>query len=357
MKWFKHMTASFNDEKLSLMVDELGMEGYGFWWRTLEIIAEKLGENSESLETFCSFSAKKWGNFYGFSPKKFEKFVRIFEKFELFTVKFSENSITIDIPNILKYKDEWFRRKCKNSGVTPEAIPHEEAKEVGETPHKEKELRRREDNIYLKTPKENNININTPRTHTHTREDVCLGQADLSPVPVSCEPELVATSPSAPSALPDEPSLEFQELRELYSRLARPEGEMTGFIEFKSAKKARDWPGINRILDDINQRTEAGMFPKYAPSLARYLRERYWTAPIASPVNGSPTPTYASRDSPLPRPNTVAQQRYQERQIMAQMVLDYRKQQEAEKEASINAQGLRVITNPDGSQLTLPADW
>ena len=357
MKWFKHMTASFNDEKLSLMVDELGMEGYGFWWRTLEIIAEKLGENSESLETFCSFSAKKWGNFYGFSPKKFEKFVRIFEKFELFTVKFSENSITIDIPNILKYKDEWFRRKCKNSGVTPEAIPHEEAKEVGETPHKEKELRIRNKNSFNKTHSEN---LGKSRVEGGASE-VCLGQDDLSPVPVSCEPELIANpspvSSPAPTAIADEPSLEFQELRELYSRLARPEGEMTGFIEFKSAKKARDWPGINRILDDINQRTEAGMFPKYAPSLARYLRERYWTAPIASPVNGSPTPTYASRDSPLPRPNTVAQQRYQERQIMAQMVLDYRKQQEAEKEASINAQGLRVITNPDGSQLTLPADW
>ncbi|MCH5277739.1 MAG: DUF4373 domain-containing protein [Desulfovibrionaceae bacterium] len=119
MRWFKHLTCSFNDEKLARMVDELGMEGYGFWWRTLEIIAEKMDENGEH---FASFSPKKWGNFYGFSAKKFENFVRIFQKNKIFQVEFSENCVTISVPNLLKYRDEWSRKKAKNSGVTPEKL-------------------------------------------------------------------------------------------------------------------------------------------------------------------------------------------------------------------------------------------
>ncbi len=123
MKWFKHMTCSFNDERLSAIVDMLGMEGYGFWWRILEIVAEKLDESGDYS---CSFSAKKWGNFFGFSAKKFEKFVRIFQKFELFEVEFFENAITVSIPKLLKYRDEYSKKKGRNSGQTPEKLRRKE---------------------------------------------------------------------------------------------------------------------------------------------------------------------------------------------------------------------------------------
>ena len=126
MKWFKHICTSYHDENLSLMTDELGMEGYGFWWRTLEVVAEKMDETDNYS---CTFSAKKWGNFYGFSAKKFEKFARIFEKFGLLSVEILENSITISIPNLLKYKDEWSRRKAKNSRVTPKELPCKDKEE------------------------------------------------------------------------------------------------------------------------------------------------------------------------------------------------------------------------------------
>lgn len=119
MRWFKHMTCSFNDEKLSAVVDELGMEGYGFWWRILEVVAEKMDENGEYS---VSFSPKKWGNFFGFSAKKFENFVRIFQKNTVFDVEFSENQVTVSIPNLLKYRDEWSRKKARNSGVAPEKL-------------------------------------------------------------------------------------------------------------------------------------------------------------------------------------------------------------------------------------------
>ena len=80
------MTCSFNDEKLSAVVDELGMEGYGFWWRILEVVAEKMDEN------------------------------------RIFDVEFSENQVMVSIPNLLKYRDEWSRKKARNSGVAPEEL-------------------------------------------------------------------------------------------------------------------------------------------------------------------------------------------------------------------------------------------
>ncbi len=119
MRWFKHMTLSFNDEKLSAVVDELGMEGYGFWWRILEVVAEKMDENGEYS---VSFSPKKWGNFFGFSAKEFENFARIFQKNRIFDVEFSENQVMVSIPNLLKYRDEWSRKKARNSGVAPEEL-------------------------------------------------------------------------------------------------------------------------------------------------------------------------------------------------------------------------------------------
>ena len=92
----------------------------------------------------------------------------------------------------------------------------------------------------------------------------------------------------------DEPSIEFIELREMYSRLVRSEGKMTGFIEFKQARAARTWPGLARITDDINKRLEAGVFRTgYGPSLRRYLTERFWETPVPADA-----PTGRTRDAP-----------------------------------------------------------
>ena len=119
MRWFKHMSNSFDDEKLSAVIDELGMEGYGFWWRILEIIAEKMDEKED-----CSavFSTKKWGTFFGFSAKKFENFVKIFQKNKVFKADFFEGQVKISIPNLLKYRDEWSKRKVKSSRAIQEKL-------------------------------------------------------------------------------------------------------------------------------------------------------------------------------------------------------------------------------------------
>ena len=57
----------------------------------------------------------------------------------------------------------------------------------------------------------------------------------------------------------------------------------------------------------------------------------------------------------VPRASTVAQQRQQERQIQARMLLADREQRRQAEEK--NAQGQRYVTNPDGTKLALPPGW
>ena len=140
MRWFKHMANSSSDEKLCSISDSLGLEGYGFYWKVLEIIAQQMDKSSK---TFCQYSAKTWGKFAGISAKKFENFIQIFEKHQLFMVKFERDSIFVDCPNLLKYKDEYSckpltgKEKCRDklpidSGQTPAHSIYTEAEAEAE---------------------------------------------------------------------------------------------------------------------------------------------------------------------------------------------------------------------------------
>lgn len=120
MRWFKHLTGAHHDERMARLVTELGLEGYGFYWLVLETVAGQIepGSNHTSL----GYPITHWRKITGLSLKKLRKFVEICAELGIFTADFSENLLTINIPNILKYRDEWSRKKGGNSGVTPESL-------------------------------------------------------------------------------------------------------------------------------------------------------------------------------------------------------------------------------------------
>lgn len=115
MRWFKHMTASADDEKLSMLMDAHGLEGYGFWWRVVEIIAKNV---SEKGGTSVSYSAQKWARIVGIRSDKFRRIAEECASLRLFQLNSHDNYIEIDIPNILKFRDEYTRK----SGQTPDKI-------------------------------------------------------------------------------------------------------------------------------------------------------------------------------------------------------------------------------------------
>lgn len=104
MRWFKHMTDSWTDEKLASLTAEFGLEIYGFWWRILEIVAKQMDKTSR---TNCNYSVKVWAKFCGISAKKFKKFAKILEGKKLIILKNSDYDFCIDVPNLMKFKDEY----------------------------------------------------------------------------------------------------------------------------------------------------------------------------------------------------------------------------------------------------------
>jgi len=158
---------------------------------------------------------------------------------------------------------------------------------------------------------ESHVNVDNARAHKESCQ--CGNEEDSAPVP---------------SAMWDEPGLEFQELREFYTQEIRSEGPLAGFQEYKQLKASRDrsgaslWPGLHRILDDLTARKQAGVWnPGYAIGLAKYLAQREWRTP--------PQPHALPKKPAIP---TEHQKRQQERRDMARMALELREHERAECE-------------------------
>lgn len=116
MRWFKHMTGSARDEKLQTVISEFGLMGYGFYWRILEIIAEQM---DKSDRTYCEYTLKSWAKLLGIFPKTFTKLLENFCEKNLFTSEYFQNSIRVDCPNLLRYRDEYAERKTKCRDIVP----------------------------------------------------------------------------------------------------------------------------------------------------------------------------------------------------------------------------------------------
>ena len=264
MKWFKHMVSSYDDEKLSAIIDELGMEGYGFYWRMLEIVAEKLDAKGE---TYCQFSAKKWGNFFQFSPKKFQKFVRILAEKRLIFVETTEKLIKVDIPNLLKYQDNYQKNlQAANKKVSPR-------------------LKNKEEEVDLKEGK----------------PSLCAEPPKATPAP---EPEAVAEIPLV-------------------------DGSEYPITEKHVAEFERAYPAVN-VLSELNKiRAWCIANPKRRKTKNGCLR--FVNSWLENEQNRGGGTRGNSMQSHVPRATTVAQQRSLERQMMAQMLLDDREMKKDEE--------------------------
>ena len=104
MKWFKHETDAKDSEKLKAIIDEFGFEGYGRWFRIMEIIAEKMDDSSRchyeqsEWEWCCNLKAKR---------KQLTCFLKATEKQMLCKVVANGKQLRIEIPNLLKKRDNY----------------------------------------------------------------------------------------------------------------------------------------------------------------------------------------------------------------------------------------------------------
>lgn len=110
MKWFKHEVSARNDERIAHLEQLSGLEGYGFYFKLLEVVAESMdGSNKCSV----SYALPKWSHMLYIHHNKFSKLLSHCEVAGLVTVKYHESNtigkklvmIEVIIPNLLKYRD------------------------------------------------------------------------------------------------------------------------------------------------------------------------------------------------------------------------------------------------------------
>jgi hypothetical protein len=129
MRWFKHMTATRDDEKIVALIADGGIEAYGFYWAIIELVARQMEKESEKcsvtyplpyLSRQLYLHHNKVSNLLGK--------LQVTGLILLSKVEVDRGvSFTITCPNLLKYRDEYSNRRAKNrdkigtkSGQTPE---------------------------------------------------------------------------------------------------------------------------------------------------------------------------------------------------------------------------------------------
>lgn len=135
MKWFKHMSQSHTDEKLALIVSECGLEGYGFWWMLMEVVA------AQCVDDKCSatYTLPHWSRLLYCHHHKVVKYLLALAGLPkdyplltppvtppvtpgllgVVTVGYSEGKIRVTIPNLLKYRDEYSRKSRQHPAIVP----------------------------------------------------------------------------------------------------------------------------------------------------------------------------------------------------------------------------------------------
>ena len=111
MKWFKHLSTARNDEKIARLEDKCGLEGYGFYFKMLELVAESVDQTDRFEVTY---SISRWGRQVNISSKKWLYLSQCCADVGLMLVCRCNDDVTVKIPNLLKHRDN----HTKNLQVT-----------------------------------------------------------------------------------------------------------------------------------------------------------------------------------------------------------------------------------------------
>lgn len=121
MKYVNHMSSSVEDEKHEALIDKCGLQGYGAYW----IIAEKISSQirPECVSTSLTLSWRNWARHLRVSTKTAQFLIRSMNVARLIFVTESGDLVKVDMPNLLKYADEYTRKLLTKSRQTPEKLP------------------------------------------------------------------------------------------------------------------------------------------------------------------------------------------------------------------------------------------
>lgn len=114
------MTDCAQDPKIRQVRAEFGNDGYAAYWLIVETISASFTRQNPISE--ITFAAKTWAKICEISPKKLQKFLEFSQKINLLSYKVHQELISIKVPNLLKYGDEYTGKKNALSGQNPESV-------------------------------------------------------------------------------------------------------------------------------------------------------------------------------------------------------------------------------------------
>jgi len=117
MKWFKHYSNASNDSAINRLEDEFGHLGYAAYWKILEICSDKWDGKSDPIFTL---NKKLIQNKLRIKSKQTTLVMNSLSLSKLFKVTENDYEFIIEIPNLLKIKDNHTKKLLATSQqVTP----------------------------------------------------------------------------------------------------------------------------------------------------------------------------------------------------------------------------------------------
>jgi hypothetical protein len=115
VRWVKHMTCANRDEKITRLIDECGVAGYGIYWLIVEAVAESLDKNATA--PVLTHSMKQWGRLLYSHPNRLRPVLDTIQQIGLMRLTQDRDRLSLELPNLLKYRDEYASRvkKCRDT--------------------------------------------------------------------------------------------------------------------------------------------------------------------------------------------------------------------------------------------------
>jgi uncharacterized phage protein (TIGR02220 family) len=120
MLWLKHYSDAANSLKISALIDELGAEGYGFYWLYLELLCSKFDGVSDQI---CLSFNEVLPKLRLANRRKLQSLLEVLNKLDLIRNKTDGKLIQNNVYILLKLKQKDFKTKLSQCGVDAEKSP------------------------------------------------------------------------------------------------------------------------------------------------------------------------------------------------------------------------------------------
>jgi hypothetical protein len=131
MRFVKHMTNSRRDPEIASLIAECGIEGYGFYWLLVEVVAEAMKGTDQPEATY---PLTQWAHLLHSHHHRVSKYLGKLGVTPLVRVEYVEGKVRVIIPNILKIRDDHKANSPKSPTIDIELEKELEKEEEPPTP-------------------------------------------------------------------------------------------------------------------------------------------------------------------------------------------------------------------------------